>query len=67
MNAKTQEAELEELFQENAKDYITYEKLVKYLTKQPSASTAKKVQALIQGAFLDRKCPDEIVTNDKKS
>ncbi|EOI4970900.1 RNA polymerase sigma factor RpoD [Campylobacter jejuni] len=48
MNAKTQEAELEELFQENAKDYITYEKLVKYLTKQPSASTAKKVQALVK-------------------
>ncbi|EAI3527755.1 RNA polymerase sigma factor RpoD, partial [Campylobacter jejuni] len=47
-NAKTQEAELEELFQENAKDYITYEKLVKYLTKQPSASTAKKVQALMK-------------------
>ncbi|EAI2847723.1 RNA polymerase sigma factor RpoD, partial [Campylobacter jejuni] len=44
----TQEAELEELFQENAKDYITYEKLVKYLTKQPSASTAKKVQALMK-------------------
>ncbi|EEU7255265.1 RNA polymerase sigma factor RpoD, partial [Campylobacter jejuni] len=41
-------AELEELFQENAKDYITYEKLVKYLTKQPSASTAKKVQALMK-------------------
>ncbi|EAH9619297.1 RNA polymerase sigma factor RpoD [Campylobacter jejuni] len=48
MNAKIQEAELEELFQENAKDYITYEKLVKYLTKQPSASTAKKVQALMK-------------------
>ncbi|SUW97136.1 RNA polymerase sigma factor RpoD [Campylobacter jejuni subsp. doylei] len=48
MNAKTQKAELEELFQENAKDYITYEKLVKYLTKQPSASTAKKVQALMK-------------------
>lgn len=48
MNAKTQEAELEELFQKNAKDYITYEKLVKYLTKQPSASTAKKVQALMK-------------------
>ncbi|EDF5184757.1 TPA: RNA polymerase sigma factor RpoD [Campylobacter jejuni] len=48
MNAKTQEAELEELFQENAKDYITYEKLVKYLTKQPSASTAKKVQVLMK-------------------
>ncbi|ECL6626229.1 RNA polymerase sigma factor RpoD, partial [Campylobacter jejuni] len=29
-------------------DYITYEKLVKYLTKQPSASTAKKVQALMK-------------------
>ncbi|WP_454468640.1 RNA polymerase sigma factor RpoD [Campylobacter jejuni] len=48
MNAKTQEAKLEELFQENAKDYITYEKLVKYLTKQPSTSTAKKVQALMK-------------------
>ncbi|EIQ6501223.1 RNA polymerase sigma factor RpoD [Campylobacter jejuni] len=48
MNAKSQEAELEELFQENAKDYITYEKLVKYLTKQPSTSTAKKVQALMK-------------------
>lgn len=48
MNAKTQKAELEELFQENAKDYITYEKLVKYLTKQPSASTAKKIQALMK-------------------
>lgn len=48
MNAKTQEAQLEELFQENAKDYITYEKLVKYLKKQPNASTAKKVQALIK-------------------
>ncbi|EFB0191344.1 RNA polymerase sigma factor RpoD [Campylobacter jejuni] len=48
MNAKTQEAELEELFQENAKDYITYEKLVKYLTKQPSTSTTKKVQALMK-------------------
>ncbi|EDP4597211.1 RNA polymerase sigma factor RpoD [Campylobacter jejuni] len=48
MNAKTQEAELEELFQENAKDYITYEKLVKYLTKQPNASTTKKVQALMK-------------------
>ncbi|MFK0352405.1 RNA polymerase sigma factor RpoD [Campylobacter jejuni] len=27
---------------------MTYEKLVKYLTKQPSASTAKKVQALMK-------------------
>lgn len=46
MNAKTQEAQLEELFEENANDYLTYEKLVKYLTKQPSVSTAKKVQTL---------------------
>lgn len=48
MNAKTQEAELVKLFQENAKDYITYEKLVKYLSKQPSVSTAKKVQTLMK-------------------
>ncbi|MBM0637340.1 RNA polymerase sigma factor RpoD [Campylobacter sp. VicNov18] len=48
MNAKIQEAELEELFQENAKDYITYEKLVKYLTKQPNITITKKVQALMK-------------------
>lgn len=48
MNAKSQEAELVKLFQENAKDYITYEKLVKYLSKQPSVSTAKKVQTLMK-------------------
>ena len=48
MNAKTQEAELEELFQENAKDYITYEKLVKYLSKQPSTNVVKKIQALMK-------------------
>ena len=60
MNAKTQEAELEELFQENAKDYITYEKLVKYLTKQPSASTAKKVQALMKKHKVQLFSADEI-------
>ncbi|RQD67556.1 RNA polymerase sigma factor RpoD [Campylobacter hepaticus] len=48
MNAKIQETELEELFQENAKDYITYEKLVKYLTKQPNATIAKKIQTLMK-------------------
>ncbi|ECP9225545.1 TPA: RNA polymerase sigma factor RpoD [Campylobacter jejuni] len=60
MNAKTQEAELEELFQENAKDYITYEKLVKYLTKQPSASIAKKVQALMKKHKVQLFSPAEI-------
>lgn len=48
MSTKTQEAELEELFKENEKDYITYEKLVKYLSKQPNASIAKKIQTLIK-------------------
>lgn len=47
MNAKTQEAELEELFQENAKDYITYEKLVKYLTNN-QVHQPLKVQALMK-------------------
>lgn len=37
MNAKTQDMELEELFKENEKDYITYEKLVKYFSKQPNS------------------------------
>lgn len=48
MSTKTQEAELEELFKENEKDYITYEKLVKYLSKQPNVSIAKKIQTLIK-------------------
>ncbi len=48
MNAKTQDMELEELFKENEKDYITYEKLVKYFGKQPNSATAKKVQTLMK-------------------
>ncbi|MBM3088191.1 RNA polymerase sigma factor RpoD [Campylobacter coli] len=48
MNAKTQDMELEELFKENEKDYITYEKLVKYFIKQPNSATAKKVQTLMK-------------------
>lgn len=48
MNAKTQDMELEELFKENKEDYITYEKLVKYFSKQPNSASAKKVQALMK-------------------
>lgn len=48
MNAKTQDMELEELFKENEKDYITYEKLVKYFSKRPNSATAKKVQTLMK-------------------
>ncbi|EAK0817650.1 RNA polymerase sigma factor RpoD [Campylobacter lari] len=38
---------LEELFKENSKDYITYEKLVKYFTKLPNATSAKKIRDLM--------------------
>ncbi len=48
MNAKTQDMELEELFKENEEDYITYEKLVKYFSKQPNSASAKKVQVLMK-------------------
>lgn len=48
MNAKTQDMELEELFKENEEDYITYEKLVKYFSKQPNSASAKKVQTLMK-------------------
>ncbi|ARE80034.1 RNA polymerase sigma factor RpoD [Campylobacter helveticus] len=47
MNAKTQNLELEELFKENQEDYITYEKLVKYLNK-PNATAIKKIRALMK-------------------
>jgi len=47
MNAKTKDLELEELFKENAKDYITYEKLVKHLAKQPSIAIVKKIRSFV--------------------
>lgn len=37
---------IEELFKENAKGYITYEKLVKFLDKAPTAAIAKKLESL---------------------
>ena len=37
---------IEELFKENAKGYITYEKLVKFLDKTPTAAMAKKIESL---------------------
>ncbi|KAA6225948.1 MULTISPECIES: RNA polymerase sigma factor RpoD [unclassified Campylobacter] len=43
---KSQETDLEALFKENAKDYLTYEKLVKYLNKQPNITITKKVRLL---------------------
>ncbi|HEC1759347.1 TPA: RNA polymerase sigma factor RpoD [Campylobacter lari] len=38
---------LEELFKENSKDYITYEKLVKYFAKLPNTTSAKKIRDLM--------------------
>ena len=38
--------QVEELFKENAKGYVTYEKLVKFLDKAPTAMVAKKIEAL---------------------
>ncbi|ACM64344.1 RNA polymerase sigma factor RpoD [Campylobacter lari] len=38
---------LEELFKENSKDYITYEKLVKYFAKLPNVTSAKKIRDLM--------------------
>ena len=40
------EKELEEYLKSNAKDYATYEKLVKFLPKAPNSSTAKKIENL---------------------
>ncbi|MBS4268952.1 RNA polymerase sigma factor RpoD [Campylobacter vulpis] len=48
MDSKTQKLELEELFKENKEDYITYEKLVKYLNKQPNLTAIKKIRSLMK-------------------
>ncbi|MBE2986576.1 RNA polymerase sigma factor RpoD [Campylobacter sp. RM12920] len=38
--------QIEELFVENAKGFVTYEKLVKLLEKAPTATVVKKIEAL---------------------
>lgn len=48
MPAKDNDKELEELFKENENDYITYEKLVKFLPKQPNYTIVKKIQSLVK-------------------
>ncbi|MFL1706477.1 RNA polymerase sigma factor RpoD [Campylobacter sp. MOP7] len=37
---------VEELFKENSKGYVTYEKLIKFFEKAPTSAIAKKVEAL---------------------
>ncbi|MDO5045781.1 RNA polymerase sigma factor RpoD [Campylobacter sp.] len=37
---------VEELFQENSKGYVTYEKLIKFFEKAPTSAVVKKVEAL---------------------
>lgn len=46
MNTKKSERELEEYLKTNAKEYATYEKLVKFLPKVPGVNVAKKIEAL---------------------
>lgn len=46
MISKKSEKELEEYFKTNAKGYVTYEKLVKFLSKVPGVNVAKKIEAL---------------------
>lgn len=46
MISKKSEKELEEYFKINAKGYVTYEKLVKFLSKVPGVNVAKKIEAL---------------------
>ena len=47
MSAKKEMLSLiEELFQENAKGYVTYEKLIKFFDKAPTGAVTKKIEAL---------------------
>ena len=46
MTTNKSEKELEEYLKSNAKDYATYEKLVKFLPKVPGINTAKKIESL---------------------
>ena len=44
--AKDSFSQIEELFAENAKGFLTYEKLVKLLDKAPTATIVKKIEQL---------------------
>ncbi len=48
MSTKEIYAKLEELFKENEKGHVTYEKVMDIFPKQPTASNAKKVIALLK-------------------
>lgn len=41
-------SQIEELFSENAKGFVTYEKLIKLFDKAPTATIVKKIQTLAQ-------------------
>ncbi|MDL0087941.1 RNA polymerase sigma factor RpoD [Campylobacter gastrosuis] len=45
-SAKESFSQIEELFAENAKGFVTYEKLVKLFDKAPTATIVKKIEAL---------------------
>lgn len=45
-SAKESFSQIEELFSENAKGFVTYEKLVKLFDKAPTATIVKKIEAL---------------------
>lgn len=46
MSAVKTDKQLEDCFIDNANDYLTYEKIVKFMSKPPTLSTAKKIESL---------------------
>ena len=46
MSQNKADKELQDCFVDNANDYLTYEKIVRFMPKPPSVSTAKKIDAL---------------------
>lgn len=46
--AKELNANIEELFEENKKSFVTYEKLIKLFDKTPTATNIKKIESLIE-------------------
>ncbi|NLY03870.1 MAG: RNA polymerase sigma factor RpoD, partial [Campylobacter sp.] len=47
MTTKELYANIEELFEENKKSYVTYEKLIKLFEKIPTATNAKKIESFV--------------------
>ena len=60
LTAKQSLEEVEELFKENEKGYVTYEKLIKLFDKSPTQANTKKIESLAKKYKVTLKTSAEV-------